>query len=137
MNQSYQKRLGYINEALDEMKYALLVYRDAKKDAKYFYYAAQKKAEEVIETAIALNQDLIYERLNQMAKSYYDSFTDLDKLKILPIDELKKLASTAGFRNRLAHEYTNLDPQITVDSMEHILKLYPIYLKAMQTYLTK
>ncbi|MFH0838179.1 MAG: HepT-like ribonuclease domain-containing protein [Patescibacteria group bacterium] len=137
MNQSYEKRLRYITEALDEMKYALSVYRNAGKDAKYFYYAAQKKAEEVIETAITLNQDLIYERLDLMAKSYYNSFTDLDKLNILPIDELKKLASTAGFRNRLAHEYTNLDPQITVDSMEYILKLYPFYLEAMQTYLTK
>lgn len=137
MTMTSKEQLDYLDNALKEMDYALKIYMSGGTDAIYFYYAAQKKAEEVIETAIALNQDLLYERANHMTKSYHDSFTDLEKLKILPIEELKKLAATAGFRNRLAHEYAKLDPQITVNSMGHLQKIYPLYLKAMKEYLTK
>ncbi|MDH5596478.1 MAG: DUF86 domain-containing protein [Candidatus Peregrinibacteria bacterium] len=137
MNETYRKQLDYILSALTDMQKALERNREGGDDAIFFYYAAQKKAEEVIETAIALNQNILYDDFNHMTKSYYDSFIDLDRLKVMSEEELKKLAGTAGFRNRLAHEYVELDPQITVKSMELLLKLYPPYIKAMMKYLAK
>jgi len=46
-----------------------------------------------------------------------------------------KLSNTAGFRNRLAHDYINLDDKVTILSGKKILNLYPKYLLAVKNYL--
>lgn len=137
MKKDYKELSDYLTKALDEMQYALKRYLENTGDSIYFLYAAQKKAEEVIETAITLNQDILYERFEHMSKSYYDTFIDLEKLGIFDKDFLKKIANTAGFRNRLAHEYMELDPQITVSSMRNLVELYPIYANTIEKYLSE
>ncbi|MFB6246465.1 MAG: HepT-like ribonuclease domain-containing protein, partial [Candidatus Pacearchaeota archaeon] len=73
----------------------------------YLLFAAVKKAEECVELAITINQSLL-ESKNKIADSYYESFTELKNFEKFEENELKQLASTTGFRNRLAHEYLPL-----------------------------
>jgi uncharacterized protein YutE (UPF0331/DUF86 family) len=40
---------------------------------------------------------------------YYEGFIILGQLKVLPIDFSKKIASLAGFRNILVHNYIGID----------------------------
>jgi len=135
MNIKYKKKIDYILSTMDEILSALRKYKSKNEDAKFFYYAAQKKTEEAIETAISLNQEILEDFFDHITKSYFDSFMDLEKTDRFTKAELEKLANTAGFRNRLAHEYLDLDTQITLSSMEKLLKLYPQYIKSIKEWL--
>lgn len=41
---------------------------------------------------------------------------------------LKKLVNTAGFINRLAHEYMELDKNIILNTIKNIIKYYSKYI---------
>ena len=97
----------------------------------FLLYAAEKKAEEVVELAISINQVLLREK-GKVSSSYYDSFLDLKLFSVFGDAELRQLASTAGFRNRLAHEYLEVDPDIALKTMKQMLVIYPPYLQKVK-----
>ena len=88
MKTTFKIRIDYILNALGEMSYALKNYKAEKKDTIFYYYAAQKKAEEVIETAISLNQDILADYFDYITKSYFESFTHCNPS---PTTEVRKL----------------------------------------------
>lgn len=94
-------------------------------------YAAEKKAEEIVELAISINQELLKKK-GKLGLSYYESFANLAIFGLFTEEELQVLASTAGFRNRLAHEYLDVDPAIALRSMQKILRIYPFYLQKIK-----
>ena len=69
-------------------------------DQKMFYYAAEKKAEEAVESAVNINQDLLFLKLTHVTGSYKDSFKDLSKLKLFSKSDLDQLADTASCHYR-------------------------------------
>lgn len=131
-----QEKIEFIEKTLRMIK-DILKKRAISTLKDYLLFAAEKKAEEIIESAISMNQEMLKKYHKHLSKSYYESFLDLRKLKIFSDDELTKLANTAGFRNRLAHDYLELHPEITLKSIENLLRIYPIYLKRIKKYLDK
>ena len=116
---------------LEKMKAILEEYTKNPKLAEMFLFAAEKKAEEIVELATTINQALLKSK-GKISTSYHDSFTDLKIFKEFTEPELKILASTAGFRNRLAHEYLTVDETIAIKTMKNMLNIYPPYLKKIQ-----
>lgn len=136
---SLEKRITYISTALEDLAYALKRY-DAEadeNDKKMAYYASEKKAEEVVESSVALNQDILFNEFNYVSGSYKDSFKDLSKLNLFSKGELKVLMETAKFRNRLAHDYLELSEDETVKQMKNFIRIYPEYIKKMVFWLDK
>lgn len=44
----------------------------------------------------------------------------------------KQMASIAGLRNRLAHDYEDIDNRIVYNNIARILKIFPVYLAAVR-----
>lgn len=122
-----ENKIGSLVTLLDKLNSILKEYEKNKELQEFLLYAAEKKAEEIVELAISVNQKLLEEK-KKISISYYDSFIDLGAFGVFSTEELKELASTAGFRNRLAHEYLEIDEAIAIRSMRKILKMYPSYL---------
>lgn len=55
---------------------------------------------------------------------YYEGFIILGQMKVLPIDFSKKIASMAGFRNILVHEYIGLDWNEVYRNLQSLSNLY-------------
>lgn len=55
---------------------------------------------------------------------YYEGFIILGQLKVLPIDFSKKIASMAGFRNVLVHEYVGIDWDEVYRNLQSLPDLY-------------
>lgn len=121
-----ESKLDSLLDLLKKLKDILQERKTNLKLKEFLLYAAEKKAEEAVELAISINQELLRSR-NKIGKSYYESFVNLEVFKVFNSDELKELASTAGFRNRLAHEYLEVNEGLALMSMEKILKIYPKY----------
>lgn len=130
-----EERIEHINERLKDVKEGLKDFEN-KEEKKYILAALEKWSEEIVESAIAINQDLLDLKYD-VGLSYYDSFTELHKLNILDESFLERIASTAGFRNRLAHNYLELDKEVVVKSMKKILKMYPTYISAINEFLKR
>ena len=105
---------------LEKLEAILLEHEHNKAMREYLLYAAEKKAEEIVELAVSLNQELLKTK-NKNSLSYYDSFIDLKVFKVFLEENLRQLASTAGFRNRLAHDYLDVDSTLALGTMKRML----------------
>lgn len=68
---------------------------------------------------------------------YYASFVQLGALGILDPGLASSLAASAGLRNRLVHEYDDLDPARVFEGLEAVLRLVPAYLRAIEGFLAR
>lgn len=131
---SFIRKIDYISDALSVLKEALSKYEKNKVKDSLFFFAAEKKAEEIVDTAVAINQKILALESQKIGRSYRESFEKLEKLSIFTKDELDHLAGTANFRNRLAHDYMELDAEKTYQSMKNILTLYTKYIQKMKKF---
>ncbi len=131
-----ESKLDSLLNLLKKLKEILAERKINLKLKEFLLYAAEKKAEEAVELAISINQELLRNK-NKIGKSYYESFTNLSVFKVFSENELKELASTAGFRNRLAQEYLEVNEGLALRSMEKILKIYPPYLQEIRRIVFK
>ena len=134
------KRYDYILFKLKKIKQHLEKYEIAQKennsDMEYVYLKSiERDCEECVECATRINQHIL-EKHSLFADSYRETFEKLEKVGIkLNSREIEELSATTGFRNRLAHVYMELDPNITIKSAQKIVSLYPRYLLAVKEHL--
>jgi len=102
----------------------------------------QSVMERQLELAIGAAVDLNVHLLSQMGygtpADSYSSFIELAKHAHAISPELaRQLAPGAGLRNRLAHEYEDIDHHQVYAGLHQALKLFPQYVEAVEAYLTK
>jgi len=129
-------KLDSLADLLNKLKEILQEHGQNTSLQEFLLYAAEKKAEEVVELAVSLNQELLRQK-GKLSGSYYDSFIDLKLFSAFSEPELKELASTAGFRNRLAHDYLEINPQLALQTMKRMVKIYPTYLQNIKKIISK
>ena len=126
-----ENKIGNLIVLLEKLEIILKEYEKNSKLKEFLFYAAEKKAEEIVELAISINQELLKFK-GKMSQSYYDSFIDLKLFGVFDENFLIKLANTAGFRNRLAHDYLDIDEKIAFNTMKDMLLLYKLYLQKVR-----
>ncbi|MCA9496426.1 MAG: DUF86 domain-containing protein [Nanoarchaeota archaeon] len=131
-----RKRLVHINEKLSKLKFSIEKYeREKDKNLLYIYLKAiERDCEEIVESAVRVNQEIL-EFTGEIGATYRESFEKLDSLKLFSKNDILQLANTSGFRNRLAHDYMDLDEKITLESAKKICKIYPNYFLKIEDYL--
>ena len=90
---------------------------------------AERYLERVIGRMIDINYHVLSEKENKIPTDFYNSFIALGKKKYLPLKLAEVMANSAGLRNRLAHEYDEIDAKKVYEAIEFCLKDVPKYLK--------
>ncbi|MBI2821782.1 MAG: DUF86 domain-containing protein [Acidobacteria bacterium] len=90
--------------------------------------AVERYLERIISRMIDINFHVITESGHSPPRDYFESFVLVGKLGVLPHDFSRKIAQTAGLRNRLVHEYNDLDAAKVRESLEQALEDIPRYL---------
>jgi uncharacterized protein YutE (UPF0331/DUF86 family) len=101
----------------------------------------QSVMERQLELAIGAAVDLNIHLLSQLGfgtpADSYSSYIDLAKHTHMISPELaRQLAPGAGLRNRLAHEYEDLDHRQVYAGLHQALKLFPPYVEAVEAFLS-
>jgi uncharacterized protein YutE (UPF0331/DUF86 family) len=99
--------------------------------------AAERLLQELIEAAIDINTHVIVQTGHIAPDDYYESFVKLGELEIISLDLANKLAPSAGLRNRLVHEYNQLEHPMVLDAVRMAEELYSRYVKEINDYLLK
>lgn len=97
----------------------------------------ERYLERTIGRMIDINYHLITELGHPPPKDYHDSFVALGKLGILPEKFARDLAFAAGLRNRLVHEYDEIDPGKVYEALQIAVRHIATYVKAIQEYSDK
>lgn len=98
---------------------------------------AERYLERMIGRMIDINYHLITETGHPPPPDYYQSFTQLGKLGILPPAFAQQIAACAGLRNRIVHEYDEIEPRKLYDGLQVVVGNTPQYLGYIQQYLQR
>ncbi|NJL36931.1 MAG: DUF86 domain-containing protein [Leptolyngbyaceae cyanobacterium RM2_2_4] len=91
----------------------------------------------IVEAAADLNFYLLVQSGHAPPETYYDSFTAAGQQGVIDLTLAQQLAPSAGLRNRLVHEYDEIDSLIVLQAIPFALDLYPKFVEQIQAYLTR
>ena len=95
---------------------------------------AERYLERIIGRMIDINFHLVTEGGAPPPKDYFQSFTAMSD-GILPPEFAHSIASCAGLRNRIAHEYDVIDQTLLFEGLTAAVRDIPVYLKHILTFL--
>jgi len=72
---------------------------------------AERYVERAVGRMIDVNYHLLTESGHPPPPDYYQSFVELATLGVYSIEFARRIAASAGLRNRIAHEYDEIDPE--------------------------
>ena len=84
--------------------------------------AVERYLERIIGRMIDINYHIVTELGDPPPKDYFESFTMMGRTGDLPVKFSRTIAQAAGLRNRLVHEYNDLDPQKVYQAMKEALQ---------------
>jgi uncharacterized protein YutE (UPF0331/DUF86 family) len=99
--------------------------------------AAERLLQELIEAAIDINLYILAASGAGVPDESYQSFIRLGSTRVLDEELARKLAPAAGLRNRLVHEYQDIDDARVWESIQNAQDLFPHYLKAIEGFLER
>jgi len=103
--------------------------------------AIERLLEIVIDTALSINKTLLKRAAgltpSESSQGFqnFESFVLVGQQGFISASLAEQLAPSGSFRNVLAHEYDDIDPTQVYGALQKALRQYPLYVKAVQTYL--
>jgi len=132
-----KKKIVLIDQYLKELQpLAKLTLKQFLDDYK-IYRTTERNLQLIVDTAIDINNHLIISSQLPPAEDYYQSFIQLGELKIFPAEFAKKIARSAGLRNRLVHAYENIDLVRIFRDLKFDLRDYQKYNRYILKYIDK
>lgn len=98
----------------------------------------ERQLELLIQSALDINKAFLKRVASTPAPetiSNYESFVLMGEQDFIPLDLAQALAPSGSFRNVLAHDYDDIDPNQVHAALQKALTEYPQYIRAIQTYL--
>lgn len=96
---------------------------------------AERYLERMIGRMIDVNYHLLTESGQPPPRDYFQSFVDLAGLGVLDSTFARRIAACAGLRNRLVHEYDELDPRKVHEALATAVEDVPQYVDAVRKFL--
>jgi uncharacterized protein YutE (UPF0331/DUF86 family) len=94
----------------------------------------ERYLERIVGRMLDVNYHLLVESGQRPPKDYYESFTQLAKVGALSAAFATRIAACAGLRNRLVHEYDDIDPERVHEAASTALKDVPEYLRLIRRF---
>lgn len=98
---------------------------------------AERYLERLIGRMIDINYHLITEKGHKPPPDYFQSFLELADVGVLPRDFAERIAPCAGLRNRIVHEYDEIDPKKVYEGLRVAIRDIPRYLEYVNDFISK
>lgn len=92
----------------------------------------ERMLQEVVEAAVDVNLHLLRVHGHGTPGDYFTSFTDLGRHEIVPPELASALAPSTGLRNRIVHEYDELDDGLVLEAVGEARRLFTRYVRAVE-----
>ena len=98
---------------------------------------AERLLERIVGRMIDINYHLLTETGHPPPSDYYPSFTQLAVLGVYNAEFGRRIAGCTGLRNRIVHEYDDVDPQRVHEALATAMRDVATYLRAVQDYVKR
>lgn len=130
-----RRKLAAISRKLDQLKaveaLSLVEYRADPFRLK----GTEKLLQETVEAAVDANLHLLRSLGAPTPGDYYESFLVAARQGVIPADLGERLAPSAGLRNRLVHEYDDVDDAIVLAAVAEARRDFAEYVVAVDRFL--
>ena len=87
------------------------------------------------QAAIDINEHILSKLSPGNSATNFEAFIELSKYEVIAPELARQLAPSAGLRNRLVHEYDDIDPKQVFKAISFALQQYPFYVRQVNNYL--
>ena len=108
--------------------------RDAYLTSSIDQAASERRLERAVGRMIDINYHVITASGHPPPADYHASFLKLGEIGVLDPEFARRIARAAGLRNRLVHDYEDLDPGKVFDALGDALRDVPVYLARVNQY---
>jgi uncharacterized protein YutE (UPF0331/DUF86 family) len=98
---------------------------------------AERLLERIIGRMIDINYHLLTETDHPPPADYYASFTQLAALGVYDAEFGRRIAACTGLRNRIVHEYDEVDPRKVHEALGAAIQDVSTYLRAIEDYVKR
>ena len=131
-----KRKINLISRDLKSLKKISIIPLAKYLDSAEYEALAERYLERMVGRMIDINYHILSAE-DIMPADYYTSFIEMGKQKYLPVKLADSLANFAGLRNRLAHEYDEIDQEQVYRAAGRAIKEVPLYLEAVLKILEK
>ncbi|AEM78368.1 type VII toxin-antitoxin system HepT family RNase toxin [Thermoanaerobacter wiegelii] len=103
----------------------------------FIYYTGERLIQLIIENCMDINSLIAEYKGFKPPKSYYESFIMLGDNQILPKEVAGELASFTGMRNRIVHQYEDVNHKIIFDNYKNLIELVDKYIDIVTDFIEK
>jgi uncharacterized protein YutE (UPF0331/DUF86 family) len=96
--------------------------------------AVERLLQEVVEAAVDANLHVLRTLGADLPGDYYTTFLALGRQDVIPEELAARLAPAAGLRNRLVHEYDDIDDGLVLVAVRRSLVDFRAYVAAVEAY---
>lgn len=128
-NEFIKRKIKLIQEDLEDLSYMQAVSHTNPTEKRLSQYSVERILERIIMRAIDINSHIIASsnRGEQKVRRYEDTFHQLAEMNVISKELSQTIAPSAGLRNRIAHAYDTLDPEVIIQSAHNALQQYSMY----------
>jgi len=132
-----RRKIAMISRNLDALKAVDGITLDAYQSDLYRKKGTERLLQETIEAAVDTNLHLLRASGAATPTDYYESFISLGRAGIIPQELAERLAPAAGLRNRLVHEYDDIDDAIVLKAVSKARQSVRAYVAAVERHLMR
>jgi uncharacterized protein YutE (UPF0331/DUF86 family) len=128
-------RLDFIARYLDRLKGFEQISLDDYLDNFDNQLIVERIVQLIIQAAIDINEHILSKLSPGNSATNFEAFIELSKYRVITPELARQIAPSSGLRNRLVHEYDEIDPQQVFNSIALALQQYPLYVRQVNSYL--
>jgi len=98
---------------------------------------AERYLERLLGRMIDVNYHIVTELGEAPPRDYFESFLALHRVGVLSQELARQLAPAAGLRNRIVHDYDELDPARVHDALQTAVTDVPLYMSEVRRFLDR
>jgi uncharacterized protein YutE (UPF0331/DUF86 family) len=128
-------RLELITRYLDNLKHFEEISIDEYLNSFHQQLIVERLLQLMTQAAIDINDHILSKLDPRKSETNFQAFIKLGEYDVITPELARQLAPSAGLRNRLVHEYDDIDPNQVFMAISFALQQYPLYVRQINSYL--
>lgn len=130
-----RRKLAGITRKLEQLRAVEGLSLDDYRADPFRLKGTEQLLQEAVEAAVDANLHLLRAVGAPTPGDYYESFVALGRAQVIPSALGERLAPAAGLRNRLVHEYDDIDDSLVLDSVAEARRSFAEYVATVEAFL--
>jgi uncharacterized protein YutE (UPF0331/DUF86 family) len=132
-----RRKLATISRNIGELEPVAKLELDEYRRDRFRLKGSERMLQEIVEAAVDANNHLLRSSGAELPSDYHESFVAMGRAGILPTTLALALATAAGLRNRLVHEYDAIDDSIVLRAIGTARRQFAEFVAAVEQYISE